>query len=165
MMQLWVNLPAKDKMAAPGYQSITKADIPVVTLPDDGGTLRVIAGRYDTVTGPAHTFSPLNVWDMQLKQGRDIDFTQPNGWSTALVVLKGDVAINGGERAHEGQLVVFSQHGEAFHLQPQTDSSVLLLAGEPLNEPIIGYGPFVMNNKAQIAEAIRDFNSGRFGQI
>lgn len=165
MIQLWVNLPAKDKMATPGYQSIRAEDIPHIALPDGGGTLRIIAGRYQDINGPAHTFSPLNVWDMQLKRGHDVEFKQPNGWSTALVVLKGEVTLNGEKPALEGQLVVFDQQGEEIHLQAQMDSSVLLLAGEPLNEPIIGYGPFVMNNKAQIAEAIRDFNSGRFGQI
>ncbi len=165
MIQLWVNLPAKDKMATPGYQSIRAEDIPHIALPDGGGTLRIIAGRYQDTNGPAHTFSPLNVWDMQLKRGHDVEFKQPNGWSTALVVLKGEVTLNGEKPALEGQLVVFDQQGEEIHLQAQADSSVLLLAGEPLNEPIIGYGPFVMNNKAQIAEAIRDFNSGRFGQI
>ena len=142
MMQLWVNLPAKDKMAAPGYQSITKADIPVVTLPDSSGTLRVIAGRFDEVTGPAHTFSPLNV-----------------------VVLEGSVTVNGTTPAGEAQLIVFSQQGDKLHLEANGDAKVLLMAGEPLNEPIVGYGPFVMNSKTEIAEAIRDFNSGRFGQI
>ncbi|MCL7705819.1 pirin family protein, partial [Enterobacter kobei] len=103
MMQLWVNLPAKDKMAAPGYQSITKADIPVVTLPDSSGTLRVIAGRFDEVTGPAHTFSPLNVWDLTLRQGSHLTLNQPEGWSTALVVLEGSVTVNGTTPAGEAQ--------------------------------------------------------------
>ena len=165
MMQLWVNLPAKDKMAAPGYQSITKADIPVVTLPDDGGTLRVIAGRYDTVTGPAHTFSPLNVWDIALNQGSHLTLAQPEGWSTALVVLEGSITVNGTAQAGEAQLVVLSQEGDKLHLEANSDAKVLLMAGEPLNEPIVGYGPFVMNSKAEINEAIRDFNSGRFGQL
>ncbi|MEO3989088.1 pirin family protein [Pseudocitrobacter cyperus] len=165
MIQLWVNLPARDKMATPGYQSISAGAIPQVELPDNSGSLRVIAGRYQDANGPAHTFSPLNVWDMQLTQGHHLSLSQPNGWSTALVVLKGEIEVNGAERAREGQLMVLSQQGEAFHLHAHTDASVLLLAGEPLQEPIVGYGPFVMNNKAQIAEAIRDFNSGHFGQI
>ena len=165
MIQLWVNLPAKDKMAAPGYQSITKADIPVVTLPDSSGTLRVIAGRFDEVTGPAHTFSPLNVWDLTLRQGSHLTLNQPEGWSTALVVLEGSVTVNGTTPAGEAQLIVFSQQGDKLHLEANGDAKVLLMAGEPLNEPIVGYGPFVMNSKTEIAEAIRDFNSGRFGQI
>lgn len=165
MIQLWVNLPAKDKMAAPGYQSITADLIPRVALPDNAGHVRVIAGDYADVSGPARTFSPLNVWDMQLTQGHDVSLRQPAGWSTALVVLEGEISVNGAENAREGQLVVLSQQGETLHLSATDDAKVLLLAGEPLGEPIVGYGPFVMNSKTQIAEAVRDFNSGRFGQI
>jgi len=165
MMQLWVNLPAKDKMATPGYQSITKSQIPVLTLSDDSGELRVIAGRYEEVTGPAQTHSPLNLWDITLRQGSLLTLTQPEGWSTALVVLEGSVTVNGSAQAGEAQLVVLSQEGEKLHLEASSDAKVLMMAGEPLNEPIVGYGPFVMNSKTEIAEAIRDFNSGRFGQI
>lgn len=118
-----------------------------------------------TRSGPAHTFSPLNVWDLQLNQGHDLTLRQPEGWSTALVVLEGEVIINGSESAREGQLAVLSQAGDAVHLEATAPAKVLLMAGEPLQEPIVGYGPFVMNNKTQIAEAVRDFNSGRFGQI
>jgi redox-sensitive bicupin YhaK (pirin superfamily) len=165
MIQLWVNLPAKDKMAAPGYQSITADLIPRVALPDNAGHVRVIAGDYADVSGPARTFSPLNVWDMQLTHGRDVSLRLPASWSTALVVLEGEISVNGAENAREGQLVVLSQQGETLHLSATADAKVLLLAGEPLGEPIVGYGPFVMNSKTQIAEAVRDFNSGRFGQI
>lgn len=165
MIQLWVNLPAKDKMTAPGYQSIEATTIPTVTLPDDSGSLRVIAGRYRDAEGPARTFSPLNVWDMQLRQGKEAAFSQPEGWSTALVVLEGSVTINGESTVQEAQLVVLSQQGESVRLYANSDAKVLVLAGEPINEPIVGYGPFVMNSKSEIAEAVRDFNSGRFGQI
>lgn len=165
MMQLWVNLPAKDKMTAPGYQSITKEAIPVVALPDDSGSLRVIAGRYGDVTGPAHTFSPLNVWDITLRQGSHLALDLPEGWSTALVVAEGDMTINGTAQAGEAQLFVLSQEGAKIHLEATRDAKVLLMAGEPLNEPVVGYGPFVMNSKTEIAQAISDFNSGRFGQI
>ena len=165
MIQLWVNLPAKDKMTQPGYQSITADVIPDVELPNNAGHMRVIAGRYEDIVGPAHTFSPLNVWDLQLNQSQEITLHQPAGWSTALVVLEGEVVVNGEGSAREGQLVVLSQKGEALHLSASSNAKVLLMAGEPLQEPIVGYGPFVMNSKAQIAEAVRDFNSGRFGQI
>lgn len=165
MIQLWVNLPAKDKMTRPGYQSITADVIPDVELPNNAGHMRVIAGRYEDIVGPAHTFSPLNVWDLQLNQSQEITLHQPAGWSTALVVLEGEVVVNGEGSAREGQLVVLSQKGEALHLSASSNAKVLLMAGEPLQEPIVGYGPFVMNTKAQIAEAVRDFNSGRFGQI
>ncbi len=116
MIQLWVNLPAKDKMTHHGYQSITADVIPDAALPDGAGTLRVIAGSYGDIAGPAHTFSPLNVWDMQLNQGHDVTFTQPDGWSSALVVFEGEVNVNGSDNAREGQLVVLSQKGEAIHL-------------------------------------------------
>lgn len=165
MMQLWVNLPAKHKMATPGYQSITKAAIPVVALPDNSGELRVIAGQYGDAQGPAHTFSPLNVWDIALHQGDHLSLNQPDGWSTALVVVEGSITVNGTTEAGEAQLVVLSQSGDKLHLEATRDAKVLLMSGEPLNEPIVGYGPFVMNTKTEIAEAIGDFNSGRFGQM
>ena len=165
MIQLWVNLPAKDKMTHPGYQSITADAIPDAERPDNAGRMRVIAGRYQDAVGPAHTFSPLNVWDLQLNQSHEVTLHQPAGWSTALVVLEGEIVVNGEGNAREGQLVVLSQKGETLHLAANSHAKVLLMAGEPLQEPIGGYGPFVMNTKAQIAEAVRDFNSGRFGQI
>ncbi|EDZ3528401.1 pirin family protein [Salmonella enterica subsp. arizonae] len=165
MVQLWVNLPMKDKMTTPAYQSITQDIIPTVTLPDDAGTMRVIAGRYEEAKGPADTFSPLNVWDMRLLRDRQLTLSQPEGWSTALVVLKGNITLNGTTPVNEAQLVVLSQQGKTLYFETSSDASVLLLSGEPLNEPIVGYGPFVMNTKQEIAEAVRDFNSGRFGQI
>jgi redox-sensitive bicupin YhaK (pirin superfamily) len=130
MIQLWVNLPAKDKMTHPGYQSITADVIPDVALADGAGKVRVIAGHYDPVTGPA--FSPLNVWDMQLNQGHDITLRQPEGWSTALVVLEGESRSTVQAGRGEGQLVVFSQQGEAMHLEATANAKVLLMAGEPL---------------------------------
>ena len=165
MIQLWVNLPAKDKMTAPGYQGIEAATIPTVTLSDERGSLRVIAGRYGNVTGPASTFSPMNVWDMQIARDKEVSFEQPEGWSTAIIVLEGSVTVNSDTVAKEAQLVVLSQQGKRVHLHASSDAKVLVLAGEPIDEPIVGYGPFVMNNKAEIADAIRDFNSGHFGQI
>lgn len=165
MIQLWVNLPAKDKMTAPGYQGIEAAMIPTVTLPDESGSLRVIAGRYGNAIGPASTFSPMNVWDMQIPRDKEVSFEQPEGWSTAIIVLEGSVTVNGDTVAGEAQLVVLSQQGKRVHLHASSDAKVLVLAGEPIDEPIVGYGPFVMNSKAEIAEAVRDFNSGHFGQI
>ena len=114
--------------------------------------------------GP-HTFSPLNVWDMRLQQMHLVTLSQPEGWSIALVVLKGSITVNGSTAASEAQLVVLSQQGDALHLEATRDASVLLLSGEPLNEPIVGYGPFVMNTKQEIAEVVRDFSASRFGQI
>jgi len=165
MVQLWVNLPAKDKMAAPGYQAILDSDIPEVALPNEAGSVRVIAGEYGQKKGPAHTFTPMHVWDMRLRQGGIAEFEVPEGWSTALVVLRGTVMVNGDTVAREAQLVVLDKDDRHMAIEANSDAVVLLLSGEPIDEPIVGYGPFVMNSQEQIAEAISDFNSGRFGQM
>ncbi len=165
MVQLWVNLPAKDKMAAPGYQAIVSNDIPIVALPNDTGTLRVIAGDYDGHAGPAHTFTPMHVWDLKLKQGSTNEFLLPDGWNSALIVLHGTVLVNGNSVASEAQMVLLDRVGITVSVKADTDAVVLLLSGEPIEEEIVGHGPFVMNTRAEIIQAIDDFNSGRFAQI
>ena len=165
MVQLWVNLPAQYKMSAPGYQGIVSADLPEVPLPDGAGTARVIAGEYQGHGGPAHTFTPMNVWDVRLKEGKAVELELPDGWTTALVILRGNVQVNGETSAHDAQLVVLERAGDAVLIEAETDAKLLLLAGQPLDEPIVGHGPFVMNSQAQINQAIQDFNSGRFGRI
>ena len=165
MVQLWVNLPAKHKMTQPDYQAIGDAQIPQASLPGDTGTVRVIAGQYGEARGPARTFSPMQVWDLSLKAGSLTELPAAEGWNTALVVLHGNVRINGQHAAHEGQLVVLDAKGADLAIEASTDASVLLLSGEPINEPVVGHGPFVMNSHEEIAQAIADFNSGRFGQI
>lgn len=165
MVQLWVNLPAKDKMTAPRYQGITQAEIPVVIFPNQAGQLRVIAGQYQGHLGAAQTFSPINVWDVQLNASHSVQMQVPEGHSLALVILSGDLQVNHGKSVQKTQLVVLSQTGGNFSLSAQQDSRLLVLSGEPLNEPIEGYGPFVMNNQQEITQAIRDFKSGAFGKI
>lgn len=165
MVQLWVNLPARDKMTAPGYQGIVNSDIPDVALPDDAGRLRVIAGNYGGSTGPAHTFSPLDVWDVRLKDGKSVTLSQPQGRSLAIVVLHGTLLVNGEEVVREAQMAVLDREGSDFTLEANNDVVLLVLSGDPLNEPIEGYGPFVMNTAAEIHTAIEDFNSGRFGKM
>ena len=165
MVQLWVNLPAKDKMTAPGYQAIVNANIPQVPLADGSGQIRVIAGQYGDAQGPAHTFSPMQVWDVKLNAGRSVELAAAEGWNTALVVLHGNVRINGQHAAHEGQLVVLDAKGADVLIDASTDASVLLLSGEPIDEPVVGHGPFVMNNWDEIDQAIADFNGGHFGEI
>ena len=165
MVQLWVNLPARDKMTQPGYQAILDAEIPRVKLAGDAGEGRVIAGSFGAVTGVANTFSPLQVVDLSIQAGRAVDLPVNEGWNTALVVLAGNVRVNAEHSAHEAQLVVFSQEGDALALQAQTDVKALLLSGQALNEPIVGHGPFVMNTTEEIRQAIVDFNNGRFGQM
>ncbi len=165
MVQLWVNLPAKDKMTAPGYQAIRNETIPQVALAEGAGSLRVIAGDYAGKNGPANTFSPLNVWDIRLNQGKSTEFSLPDGWNTALIVLRGTVQVNGDAIARDAEMVLLDSAGSNVTIEANNDAVLLLLSGEPIDEPIIGYGPFVMNTQEQIAEAIADFNSGRFGSM
>jgi redox-sensitive bicupin YhaK (pirin superfamily) len=165
MVQLWVNLPARDKMTAPGYQAITSASIPQVDLPDGAGSLRVIAGDYAGHVGPARTFTPMNVWDLRLKQGTTTPLALPAGWNATLVVLHGSVKVNGETAAHEAQIVVFDAAGQQIAIEATQDAVVLLLSGEPIDEPVVAYGPFVMNSQEEIVQAVEDFNQGRFGRV
>jgi hypothetical protein len=165
MVQLWVNLPAKDKMTAPGYQAVLGTAIPEVALPDGAGRVRVIAGNYDGAQGPARTFTPMNVWDLRLVAGATASLPQPEGWTTLLVVLDGTVQVNGEAVLRQTQMVTLSTEGEGVVIEANADAKVLLLAGAPIDEPVAGYGPFVMNTQAEIAEAIRDFNAGKFGRM
>ncbi|MEN9383361.1 MAG: hypothetical protein RL323_504 [Pseudomonadota bacterium] len=165
MVQLWVNLPAKDKMTQPGYQAIQSKDIPTVALPNGAGHLRLIAGQNGGISGPAHTFSPMQVCDVQLNAGAVATLDVAEGWSAALVVLSGEVRVNGQHAARAGQWVLLDQQGANLGLEAETNAVVLLLSGEPLNEPVVGYGPFVMNTREQIETAMADFNRGRFGQM
>ncbi|MNF52044.1 Quercetin 2,3-dioxygenase [compost metagenome] len=165
MVQLWVNLPARDKMSAPGYQAIRSDSIPEVALPDGAGSVRLIAGDYAGRQGPARTFSPMNVWDLRLKAGASLVLPAVDGWNTAIVVLKGSVRINGQEEAGEAQLVLLDPRGSDLQLETREGALLLLLSGEPIDEPIVGYGPFVMNSQEEITQAIDDFNSGRFANI
>lgn len=165
MVQLWVNLPAKDKMTAPGYQAIVSNDIPDVALPNDAGTVRVIAGDYGDHAGPARTFTPMQVWDLRLNQGSVNELLVPDGWNTALIVLRGTVLVNGDSVAREAQMVLLDQAGSSVTIEANNDAVVLLISGEPIDEPIVGHGPFVMNTQEEIVQAIDDFNSGRFAQI
>ncbi|MCC5863833.1 MAG: pirin family protein [Wenzhouxiangella sp.] len=165
MVQLWVNLPATDKMTDPGYQTLLNTDIPAVNLPDGAGSMRVIAGEFDGHRGPARTFTPMHVWDLRLNQGGSARLDLPEGWNSMLVVLKGTIQVNGVEVAREGQLVVLGQEREGAVVEANGEAVVLVLAGEPIDEPIVGHGPFVMNSEAEIRQAISDYNQGRFGRI
>ncbi|HEX7891034.1 MAG TPA: pirin family protein [Ramlibacter sp.] len=169
MVQLWVNLPAKDKATAPGYQAIANADIPSVPLADTAGApagqLRVIAGAFGESRGPAHTHTPMNVWDVRVDAGRTVSLAQPEGWTSLLVVLDGTVRVNGDTVLGAAQLATLSREGSEIRIEADADAKLLLLAGEPIDEPIVGYGPFVMNSKDEIVQAIEDFNGGRFGRM
>ena len=166
MMQLWVNLPRKDKMAAPGYQPITTADIPRVAL--DGGEVRVIAGAYEEARGPAHTFTPITMLDVRLGAGGRLPLALPATHNALAVVAKGRVRA-GGESARAGELILFANDGERLELtadqEGDEESHVVLLAGAPLDEPIVQYGPFVMNTVDEIRQAIADVQTGKFGPV
>lgn len=165
MVQLWVNLPAKDKMAKPRYQGILDGDIPTLALKEGAGSLRLIAGEFDGHRGPAQTFTDIDVWDIRLNSGKPATFDVPEGRNTVLVVLHGTVSVNGQAEVGEGQWALFERAGSQMNLQSSTDAVLLILSGEPIEEPIVGHGPFVMNTEAEIHQAFEDFHSGRFGRM
>jgi hypothetical protein len=165
MVQLWVNLPAADKMTQPGYQALSSTDIPVINLPDDVGRVRVIAGNFLGQDGPAHTHTAINVWDVHLANGARTRFEIPQQHNLILVVRSGSMSVNDTNAIGPAQLVLFAGAGQAIDVYASEDSDFLLLSGQPIDEPIAGYGPFVMNSAEEIREAIEDFNSGRFGNI
>jgi len=165
MVQLWVNLPAKAKMTRPGYQGILNGDIPAVELPEGAGKVRVIAGEYAGHKGPAYTHSPIDVWDVRLNAGKTATLGVQEGRTLAVIVLSGTVEVNGEKIARDAQMVILDRAETDFTLEANGDAIVMILSGEPLNEPIEGYGPFVMNTAKEIDEAIADFNSGKFGAM
>jgi redox-sensitive bicupin YhaK (pirin superfamily) len=167
MAQLWVNLPAKDKMTTPRYQEVLDKDIPKLTLPNNAGTVRVIAGDYNGNRGPAKTYSRLNVWDVRLLPGGVADFTVEEGDTVILPIFGGTVRVNGTETVQAAEAALFEQTGTSFHVENTgTDEvKVLFLSGAPLNEPIAGYGPFVMNTQEEIYQAIKDYQSGKMGHL
>lgn len=166
MVQLWVNLPSHEKMSPPKYQAIEAQDIPQVELDDQGSYLRVIAGHYFDTKGKADTFTAINMWDGVLRADTVHRFFVPVTHNTLLVVLSGEVVVNQDQTATANTVVIFARDGEAdFRVEVKQDAKFLILTGEPLNEPIQGYGPFVMNTKEEIIEAFNDFNSGKFGEI
>lgn len=165
MVQLWVNLPARDKMAPPRYQTVLDAEIPSVPLPNDAGHVRVIAGNFQGASGPAQTFTPMDVWDMRMVQGGVTELSMAAGRTFALVVLHGTVLVNDRTVARESQMVMLDRSGTDVSLEANNDAVLLVLSGEPIDEPVVGYGPFVMNTEAEIEQAIQDVNSDRFGQL
>ncbi len=162
MVQLWVNLPAVHKMTPPAYQAIEKEQISIVTLPQGAGSVRLIAGDFEGQNGAARTFTPMQVWDVQLKKGTSFHLPAKEGWNAALVVRKGAV-ISDGAVATDARMLVFSPQGQDVALTAEEDTVALWLSGQPLNEPIVGHGPFVMNTQQQIVAAIEDFRAGKFG--
>ena len=164
MVQLWVNLPKKDKSTPAHYQAITNEQMGKVKLPDDKGVVNVIAGTFNGVKGPAQTYSPVNLFDIKLKKGGEVVTNLPSGYNTAILLINGKAEING-EIANEHSFVLFKNVGEEITIKATEDSVLLLLSGEPLNEPIASYGPFVMNTQQEIVESIAEFQSGKFGVL
>lgn len=165
MAQIWVNLPAKDKSVKPGYQSLSSRNIGQYTIDDSGSVARVVAGNFKGVKGPAKTFTPVEMYDIRLKKGAAVAFELPENYNAMLLVAKGKVTVNQEREVAFKDFVLFGHVGETIDLKAEEDSYVLVLSGEPINEPVASYGPFVMNTKEEIMQAINDYNAGKFGKI
>lgn len=163
MVQLWVNLPARFKMEAPKYQAITRADITIVGLEKGAGSVEVIAGEYQGARGPASTFTPIHLMNARLQKGGRAGFSFPASYNTAALVIEGSIHINGAEKAETDHFVLFANEGETFTIEALEPALVLIMSGEPFNEPIAAHGPFVMNTRQEIMEAFDDYNQGKFG--
>lgn len=164
MVQLWVNLPKKDKLTQPHYQSVTKNNISSVQLPGNAGVVNVIAGEFNGTKGAAATYSPLHVFDIKLKRDGEVKADLPAGYNTALLMVNGSAVVNE-EEAAEHSFVLFKNEGEHIEIKATEDAVILLLSGEPLNEPIASYGPFVMNTQQEIMESIQEYQAGKFGVL
>lgn len=165
MMQLWVNLPRAHKMAPPRYQGIAAGQMGRLALPNDGGEVRVVAGEFQGVEGPAKTFSPITMLDIRLNAGGRVSLPFPGQENAALMILDGEVTINGKTQAQAQDLVLFENEDGTIEVEAPSGAQVLLLAGEPIDEPVVQYGPFVMNTEREIVQAIQDYNAGRFGVL
>lgn len=164
MVQLWVNLPAKHKMTEPKYQAITNAEMGRVPL-EKGGEVEIIAGEYAGVKGPANTFSPVHLYNLKPKAGEKMELSFPNGYTTAILAVEGSATLNGSDKLPTNYLSLFERDGESITVEANEDSVLLVMSGDPLNEPIAQYGPFLMNTQAEIAEAIDDYRMGKFGYL
>jgi redox-sensitive bicupin YhaK (pirin superfamily) len=165
MVQLWVNLPARDKKAPAGYQAIASGDIPTARLPEGRGSARIIAGELAGLKGPARTFTPIHVWDLRLTGEGRTDLAVPDGWTTALVVLRGEIRVSGSDALGSAEVGIFDRSGTSICVDGAKGATALLLAGQPIDEPIVGQGPFVMNTPQEIRQAIVDYQDGRMGDL
>lgn len=165
MVQLWVNLPAADKMSAPKYQAVSRDQISTVVLPGGAGTMEIIAGSFDGVKGPASTFTPLNLMNAKLAEGGSVSLSFPQHYTTALLVIEGNILVNGSEPAAADHFVLMRNDGEAFSIQATDSAIVMILSGEPIREPVAAYGPFVMNTREQLIQAYADLEAGKFGTL
>lgn len=164
-VQLWVNLPKAFKMTAPRYQTLLSSEIPAVDLGEGAGRLRVIAGEFRGVRGPAKTFSPVHLYDVRLAAGHKTELVLPEGFNSALFVLHGRVVVNGSRAVEEVEIAQFGQRGERVLLEAKQDATLLVLSGEPIAEPVARYGPFVMNTRDEIIQAVHDYQAGKMGHL
>ena len=165
MVQLWVNLPTKDKMTTPKYQNLNNKDLSKVELENNAGSIDIIAGEYEDHKGPAASFSPLSLFNVKLKKGKGTSFSFNENHNTGLLIIKGSVTVNNSEKAPTNHFVLFNNKGNEFTVRAEEESTILILSGEPIDEPIASYGPFVMNTNEEIRQTIDDFNSGKFGYL
>lgn len=165
MVQLWVNLPAKDKMTTPKYQGIENNQLGKYYLPDNQGVVEVIAGEYKGIKGAASTFTPMNMYNIRIKKGVSISFSLPENHNTGILVIEGSAKANDGETAPTDNFILFRNDGTDIKIEASEDAVLLLLSGEPINEPIFPYGPFLMNTRAEIMQAYDDLAKGKFGVL
>jgi len=165
MVQLWINLPAKDKMSKPKYQAVKQADMAKFILPDNGGNIEIIAGSYQGITGNASTFTPIELYNARINKGGKASFNFASNFNTGFMIVEGSVKINGTELAQVDSFIHFKKEGEEVSLEALENSVVLILSGQPIDEPIFQYGPFLMNTEAEIDQAISDYNQGKFGYL
>lgn len=164
-IQLWVNLPQAFKMTAPRYQTFVNEDIPAVPLPGEAGSLRVISGEYGGVKGPAKTFTPVHLYDLQLSAGREISVTVPADFNAGLFLVSGRARVNEAKIITEAELAVVGSSGTRIRIEAEHDATILVMAGAPIREPIARYGPFVMNTKEELVQAVHDYQAGRMGHL
>jgi hypothetical protein len=165
MVQLWVNLPAKFKMSPPKYQGIANLSIPKYAISNNGGVVEIIAGEHKGLKGAAFTFSPVNLLNVKLQKGSSEIFSFPIHYNSAILVIEGKISINNTHEAFANHFVLLDKKGENFTIEANENSIALILSGEPINEPIATYGPFVMNTSKELMQAIEDFNAGKFGYL
>ena len=165
MAQLWVNLPARHKMDSPGYQTLTRDAIPTVSLADDAGTARIIAGDFSPTRGAARTSTPVILWDVRLRKGATATMPIPNGFNAAVFVRSGSVRVGGTHSADARQLVILSREGENMTIRTESDAELVVVGGQPIDEPVVAYGPFVMNTAEEIQRAVADVRDGKFGGL
>lgn len=165
MVQLWVNLPAKDKMSTPKYQAIKNDSIPRYHVENNGGEIEIIAGEYKGIKGAATTFTPMNMLNLKLKSNAEASFSFPSNFNTAMLVIEGSIQVNDKDVAPTDHFILMSNDGEDFTIKATDDAIVLLLSAAPIGEPIAAHGPFVMNTRQELMEAFNDFNTGKFGYL